>query len=180
MSDWLVWTNCFLRKSPSQMFDRILNASMNTHEHCEKVSESISKMISLLGQSLDVGAFWWSKLLLTENWSIFSREFLLSASLSECNRIPYWILFFWVPLWILFNPFLPNFSVSLFCFLQFCACCRILVVDLQRKFGWMVSLSVSGKRGVWSLMGSLGLNSLQVLNFLYKDFHLIIFWVSRL
>ena len=47
----------FLRKYPSQMFDRILNASMNTHEHCEKVSESISKMISLLGQSLDVGAF---------------------------------------------------------------------------------------------------------------------------
>ena len=40
----------FLRKYPSQMFDRILNASMNTHEHCEKVSESISKMISLLSR----------------------------------------------------------------------------------------------------------------------------------
>ena len=39
----------------------------------------------------------------------------------------------------------------------------------------MVSLSPARKRGVKGLMGSLGLNGLQVLNYLYHfHFHLII------
>ena len=80
-----------------------------------------------------------------------------------CMSIFLHVSWIWLASWFLhifeliFNPFLPDFSV------EFCAVTFV-------KFGWMVSLWAKGKRGVWGLMRSSGLNRLLVLNFLCKDY----------
>ena len=66
-------------------------------------------------------------------------------------------------------PPLPNFSIRLLYFLWSCGWYRNLIIDLQSKFGWMVTLQAAGKRGVLDLIRSLGLNGLKVLNLLYNN-----------